>query len=88
MISKLRYITRLLALACATVFGVCFLLSFTILVVIYFENSRRFPLFITNKDLVEVAVSGLLFVLFGTVYLLLARKPIRKRSDASLGSDG
>ena len=75
MSSKLRYIVRLLALASATVFGIWFLFNVTMLVLIYFENSRsRFPLHIGRIAYVEVAVIGLLFVLSGTAYLILARK--------------
>jgi hypothetical protein len=74
MSSKLRYIVRLLALASATVFGIWFLFNVTMLVLIYFENSRRFPVFIGRIVYVELAVIGLLFVLSGTAYLILARK--------------
>ena len=78
MISKLRYVARLVALACATVFGICFLFNSTFLILIYFENSRRFPLFIRNKVFLEFAVIGLLFALSGTAYLILARTPNRQ----------
>ena len=74
MSSKLRYTVRLLTLASATVFGIWFLFNITMLVLIYFENSRRFPLFIERIVYVELAVIGLLFVLSGTAYLILVRK--------------
>lgn len=74
MISKLRYIARLVALACTTVFGIWFLFNSTFLVLIYFENSRRFPLVIGKQVFMEFAVICLLFVLSATAYLILARK--------------
>jgi hypothetical protein len=79
--AKSRYISRLLALACATGCGVFFLPSIFVLAWINFRQSpHRFPRF----DFAETALFGVGFLCFGIGYLILCRNPNYKAEKSAL----
>ena len=71
--AKLRYLFRLLALACATFCGIIFLIESSILAWIYYHSHYRLPLFITYKSLAEYGLFGLGLLCSGFGYWILAQ---------------
>jgi hypothetical protein len=84
----LRYAARLLALVCATICGVIFAGAVSQLLLIYYGNNHRLPLFITKSELMQTGAVGLLFVCSCAVFSRLGRKQLKQVLISRAGSDG